>query len=288
MMNFKQLGREQLSQVDAPRTTGSMTTMRTEYGSDIVEIEGFVAEGGTGFKHADGYNVHLFNFAAWRRPGQPLIERELTILRPTDAEEYFQEIPQLSLQRFQVLLSIDKSRAIVAGPATEPVNHSGLQEFAEERAKPVVLDTKLFGKLVLDRSIDYFAGQTTWNGKEVKVSFECESGYDISRAVGVAEAIWQDQPGWQQRVENCAVEQMLETKNDHWLEEEEVDYEDDNYEYPEPLSPEQFKARMKLETIQVDSRGRFEFWFDDDYMFYGHSILVQGNLDGPTYASMVG
>jgi hypothetical protein len=287
MLNLKQLTREQLSQVDRPEI---------EYGPDLVEVEGFVAEGGTGYEHAGGYHVHLFQFAAWRRAGipgrstiEPIVERTLTILRPTSlpAKDCFEDIPKLSLQRFQVLLSIDETRAILAAPGTEPPHSSGLREFAEERAKPVIIDHTQFGKLVLDRRIDYFAGRATWNGEEVNISFESEPGHDISRALGVAETLWKDQAAWQQKVEDLAVQTELPTKNEHWLDsDEECDSDEDDE--PIPLTPAQFKQRMTLETIQINSRGEFEFWFNDGGMFYGHSILVCGKLDGLKSASMQG
>jgi hypothetical protein len=46
---------------------------------------------------------------------------------------------------------------------------------------------------------------------------------------------------------------------------------------------------MKLESITVHPDGRFEFWFDDGDLFWGHSIAVRGSLaEGPTEASVEG
>jgi len=63
------------------------------YGDHCVVVEGVVGPGGgsiwVGFQKIDGklqqapgYDVHLFALAGWRFPGEPLVGRELTMLRP--------------------------------------------------------------------------------------------------------------------------------------------------------------------------------------------------------------
>ena len=47
--------------------------------------------------------------------------------------------------------------------------------------------------------------------------------------------------------------------------------------------------RMELDAVQISADGRFEFWFNDGDLFWGHAIHVTGALDqGPESAQMEG
>ena len=62
-----------------------------------IVIEGVVSPRGQSgwYGRGSACNVHLFSFAGWRRPGEGLIRRELTLLRPvppfTDGHKTFIE-----------------------------------------------------------------------------------------------------------------------------------------------------------------------------------------------------
>ena len=65
--------------------------------------------------------------------------------------------------------------------------------------------------------------------------------------------------------------------------------ESEDGESPEEITREQFMERMELDAVQISADGRFEFWFNDGEMFWGHSIHVTGSLDqGPEMAQMEG
>ena len=65
---------------------------------------------------------------------------------------------------------------------------------------------------------------------------------------------------------------------DSWLEEDE-----------EELDAEKFEARLELESIEVRPDGEFCFWFEDGDLFWGHSITVEGTLEGgPEQADIQG
>ena len=87
-----------------------------------------------------------------------------------------------------------------------------------------------------------------------------------------------DQEEWNRRVLARASEDLLELKNDSWLEEDE-----------EELDAEKFEARLELESIEVRPDGEFCFWFEDGDLFWGHSITVEGTLEGgPEQADIQG
>ena len=131
-----------------------------EYSESVIEIEGVVSPQSQGAVHRKDYHVHMFEFAAWRRPGQPLIEQELTIFRPVDpAGNWVSEYPKLNICRIRVLMSLDQTRAIFAGVSEEETDQNQLVTIAEELSKPVVVSTERLGEFALDRSNNSFSGK---------------------------------------------------------------------------------------------------------------------------------
>jgi hypothetical protein len=251
-----------------------------EYQKDVIEIEGVVSPSGQGgWPRSDDYDVHCFSFSAWRRPEQSVVRSELTILRPVDRDgDCYSDYPKLSIHRIKVLLSVDETRAIFAGASTTVADTNQLSDVAAELGKPVIIKTEVFGELTLNRSINRFEGKAMWNGKAVEISFSTDETQDISAGLKVAEKLWAEQSSWKQRVEDYAVGELLSTKNDFWLDDDET-----------PVTPEQFKSRMTLESISIDRKGGFSFWHDDGDLFYGHSVQVSGSLDeGLTQADIPG
>lgn len=75
----------------------------------------------------------------------------------------------------------------------------------------------------------------------------------------------------------CAANELLETKNRAWLEEGEA-----------PLTAETFMQRLRLTEVVFEDGGIF-FWYDDDDMFWGHTISVLCDSDGTVlFAEMMG
>ena len=240
------------------------------YESSVCEIEGVVSGSSQGgWRRSDSYDVHNFSFSAWRFPGQPIQNKKLTVLRPVASDgDKFSEYPKLSIHRIKVLLSSDHTRAVFAGSSNVGPNKDQLQEIAEELSKPVVIHTERFGDLKLDLSIDWFVGEATWNSQLIRMNFPADETDDVSAGLKIASQLWDKQAQWKEKVESFAVEKLLHLKNETWLEEGEV-----------PLSPEKFKAQMKIHSITISSDGSIEFWYDDGDLFWGHLIRISGSID---------
>src|SRR5262249_12309958 len=179
----------------------------------------------------------------------------------------FKAIPAYSIQRFSVLLSKDHHRAVVEKVLRANRRDETLRQLAQRLQEPVVVSTRRFGDLVLDRQLDWFEGTVKWNRKEVRLYLQRDDDGGIARAIETAETLWADQAAWKRQFEELAVEHLLEVKNDDWLAEDE-----------RALTPAAFKKQMKLQTINVAGGGRIEFW-DDGSLFGGHAIVISGTLE---------
>jgi hypothetical protein len=84
-----------------------------------------------------------------------------------------------------------------------------------------------------------------------------------------ARTLWSEQERWDAEIRDYMVKELLDLKNGNWLDKEEAE-----------LSEDEFLQRVSLESITVSSKGAFEFWYADGDLFWGHSIMVSGSLDG--------
>ena len=91
-----------------------------------------------------------------------------------------------------------------------------------------------------------------------------------------AEELWKQRKELARRACELAAHKLLEVKNDSWLEDGEV-----------AITADEFIQRMKLESITVDEDGKFNFWFEDGDLFFGHSIEVRGDAKGAFFDSSV-
>jgi hypothetical protein len=242
----------------------------------ISELVGVVYAFGTGGGRARGEEFWTLRtaFEAWRIHGGALETRPLTIRRKvTDAELKSLQalLPAWSVVRIHARVINDSP---IGGPEAllEHVlgfdnSDAELNQFAANLQRPVTFDDPMFGTFTLDRRINWFSGKGVWNGTPVKIHLDGKETNEAQAALKTARALWQSQGDWDQRVRDYAVRQLLARKNDDWLGEGE-----------EEVSPEQFKARMKLQSITVRQDDEFEFFHDDGDLFWGHAIQISGSL----------
>ncbi len=131
---------------------------------------------------------------------------------------------------------------------------------------------------MLDRiSLDY-RGLVSWGTQQIRLSLgkDTGSGEGAAAALAVTRTLWRDSEEWDRRLRDYAVQELLDLKNDSWLDEEEP-----------PVSPEQFRRRMTLEAVSVAPDGEFTFTYGDGDLFGGHAIRVSGSLrEGPRRADI--
>lgn len=246
----------------------SVDSATSDYGAEVTEIVGVVSFGGQGgWSKCKDYEVHCFEFAAWRRDTEPLHQTTLTILRPVSADgESFGDYPAGSMHRIRVLLATDQTRAVFAAHVASDVVDHELEAIGAELAKPVTIETERYGVLTLDRRINWFDGEVDWNGSVIALRIEPDHNLDPSQGLKVADELFSNSAAWSQKVNDFAVQEKLELAHD-WQDDDTV-----------PITAEEFLERMTLESISIMSDGSFDFWHDDGDLFYGHSIQISGSL----------
>lgn len=239
-------------------------------------LVGVVSPGsGGGWQTDAGWTLSI-TLDSWKTPPGPMKSRPLQIELTTTREQFDilrDQIDTYSVARFRARVVED---SIIGIPKAEAVEYLGvddsdpeLNRASQELQKPVIHRDPEFGDLTLDRSVNWYSGDTEWNGVEIKLNLKLEEAADLEPALGAARKLWSDQPGWTQRVNEFAVKELLSLKNESWLDDGDAE-----------LTAEMFLDRMTLESITIGPDGDFDFWHDDGDLFWGHSIQVGGSLDG--------
>ena len=243
-----------------------------------VTVVGLVSPFGAGGS-SDGQGdiwTLTFSFVLWRSDSGDVQESELSIRQHLSHDELkavMKMIEPYEVLRARVRLVVD---SVLETPQAELIeligadNDGHLQQIAKNLQIPITVQDEKFGNLTLDRGLDRFDGQVKWNGKTVGLTIEAIGEELCPDSLAAAKKLFSNEESWGQRIDDYAVK-MLHGQT--WLEEE------DEVE----LTREEFLSRMKLTDIGVSQDRSFEFWHEDGDLFWGHSIVIYGDLEnGPT------
>ncbi|WP_226637185.1 DUF2262 domain-containing protein [Brevundimonas poindexterae] len=117
-----------------------------------------------------------------------------------------------------------------------------------------------------------------WEGEVRWLGRKCGIFLNRLDDLAVAHALWRAQRRWTRDAVRVATERLVTLKNGEWLGERE-----------RPVSPDRFGKKLSLVDIAIEDGGDFVFDFDDGDLFFGHTIVVRGNLsEGFTHANIAG
>lgn len=243
----------------------------------VVDLFGVVSAGGAaGAKGGQGSNWNLvFHFDGWRQEGGPIQPDKLRVEMSVSEDElssYRARINSYDIIHFRGQVAdhpAGRKQALAQGIVSLDVSDAELEALARELQQPEVVEDSRLGEFVLDRSLNWFVGDQLWAGKRVRLNLSMDDSNSIEQPLAVATQLWDSEMEWNAKVIERAIHDLLPLKNDVWLGEGETE-----------LDADHFRMRISLEAITVYPNGAFEFWYDDGDLFWGHSIMVGGSLDG--------
>lgn len=148
-----------------------------------------------------------------------------------------------------------------------------LEGILQESLKPVYYHDEVLGQFELIKSVKIFEKEIPWAGEEGRLSFDWYEVPDkMKSALETSYALFEQQRKWSQKVKAYAAEELTELAND-WL-------QDDEETEINEITKKMFMEFMKLSAICVYPEGDFEIYYSDGDMFWGHSIIVYGNING--------
>jgi hypothetical protein len=250
----------------------------------VVHARGVGGSGGGLSSDDDQWTLHV-NFSGWKPLGGELRKSEITLLK---------EVPKAAIQKFMADMKpfdVVRVRArwmedtVFGSPQallTELIGRddsdSELNAYAQELLEPVTYEDPLFGVFTLNRSVGCYEARPDWSDVSIDLIVHVDTPDQLEKSLVVARKLWGSQAEWQRRISACATKKLLGLKNKSWLQEGEAE-----------VSEAEFERRMDLDMISVEADGSFEFWHNDDDLFWGHAIMVSGNLEeGPKDADICG
>lgn len=241
------------------------------------KLTGVIAPSGCSSVQSRGQSdwTFILPLAAWRPEGQILAHAPLTLrqrLNMQQAETLRDRLLPYRLVRVRARIAFETELGSPQGLIEEFIDFdpkdAALKQLAADLQTPVVRHEPPFGELLLDRPVGWFCGEATWLQTPLKVQLAIDDADSCDASLQLARVLWGDQTLWEQRVKDNVVEELLQIKNDHWLDEGQS-----------PLTAETFRGNLSLESLTTRPDGRFEFWCNDNDMFWGHAISVEGTLE---------
>lgn len=169
----------------------------------------------------------------------------------------------------------------------EGVPCPALEEIWAEYTKPILLEDEVLGKLTLDREMSTLEGTCKWMGKEVHISLDVDIEQKASwtRVTNVMKKLVADQEVWDKSLRAMAAQKLTAQANE-WLADND---QTDRDPKKDPITEDEFARRILLTEFTVSPGERFTAWYEDDDMFWGHVVMVDGTLKkGPIGADIQG
>lgn len=244
----------------------------------IADITGIIPSTGVALvTMLGGPAEEVVTFDTWRIGHGPLEPQKLRLVQ----EEVSGSLPLGSLRaispatvittKARILRSEDGVFGVVAGQAQVVTPDAVMAESLERLRHPETFYDAQLGQLTAD-PLQGWVGQAKWLGDECSLSIE---GRD---ELTTAHTLWGDQKRWTTDAVQCVITNLLDLKNNSWLDEGQS-----------PVTAMEFQGKIRLTSISIGKGGTFVLDFDDGDLFWGHTIVVEGNLkQGLTAANIAG
>jgi len=157
-----------------------------------------------------------------------------------------------------------------------------LEKILAEFRKSVILRLDSGEELLLEKSLGLFSGEGHWNGEQCLVNMDVDEDGAVTakNALETWKQLIANSKEWDDKARKFAAEVLTDNAND-WAQ--------DENENAEEITKEDFAKRLVISEVCVSTDGNFEIFYDDDDMFWGHVVIVSGNIEtGIEDADMAG
>lgn len=146
--------------------------------------------------------------------------------------------------------------------------------------QPILLHDAELGVFRYERSIRWYRQSRQLSGAEVTIYLHMDHpDTDPQLTLAAARKFLADAEAWRERMGDFAVEELFDDACVWTADADEA----------VPLTRETFAARLTLTSVGFCEDGTFDAFFDNDDIFWGHSIEVWGSLAaGVEYANIIG
>lgn len=134
------------------------------------------------------------------------------------------------------------------------------------------LESKQAGTLKFDSAFNWYTGKIKIEGKPIQISLILTHPYELKKNLKKMDKLLEKK--FYENAIQKMTKPMVELKNDNWL------GEDDDGKEEKPINKEKLLERIKMEAITFYEDCSAEIYFNDDDIFWGHSIVISTNSRG--------
>lgn len=167
----------------------------------------------------------------------------------------------------------------------ENVSEPRLDAIKEHLVKPVIIEDKTLGTFQLNRHFSWFEGSINWLEKKCDVSLytDEEDGETAEKSFAVLRKLYENLQDWDDKFRKYAAEELTELANEWYDDDDESKYEDEDFDEDEDeifITEEDFIKRISIGELVISADGNLTLYYNDDDMFYGHTIEIDANING--------
>lgn len=166
---------------------------------------------------------------------------------------------------------------------TEIISENEKNEFLEnlltEYRKEVSINSEVLGKFILNKYIERYETENDveWCGDNIKITLTADED-DVNELIAVAEEFYKNRQEWDRKIREYAAKELTELANDWLADEYYNDNEDEETEPIHEITEKEFSERIETCDISFYGDSDFSVYYADDDMFWGHTVIVNGNI----------
>lgn len=189
-------------------------------------------------------------------------KKPLNILRTKNLSVYCIECKKIKDKDLYYLLKI------------KSIQDNRFDEIIKEQLKPIIKDIDGVS-FVFDKVFSQYEGKLNLESKEINITLEPDrDGVDATKSIETYKKIKSDFKNFYDTVLKKCSEGIVQWAND-W------NNDDDNHE----ITVSEIEKRIDKKNVVMEINGSdFSVYFDDDDLFYGHTIVYYGNIDDEKYS----
>ena len=178
---------------------------------------------GGGRMPSDKYWSLNLSLIAWRDSEGNIYNSNLIIykyLTDLELEQIQEKVKEESLVRFKAKVSKNSpfgdARAQLVNIMDTP-DDDELKQILTKFKEPTVVEHSIFGSFMLDKSVDWFEGEVDWLNSPIKANVSIDDNGSPDLGFATLESLYKNASTWAKRINEYAVSELLDLKNDSWL-----------------------------------------------------------------------
>ncbi len=146
-------------------------------------------------------------------------------------------------------------------------------EIPQKEDQEISIEDELFGKLILNKNFQHFEGKFKTDDGEINLYLDVDPNAPETwtKTLAAYKKVFSEYDKWDKAMLAFVAKELTGYAND-WKD------DDEEQDGTPPITEKDFAQRINLCEFSINSKGNFSGFYDDDDMFWGHTVLVEGSL----------